>query len=146
MFVNSFINQEFVDKYKLFVADKWLDKSRMVWKYYIKSKKAENYKKMIVDTLYHPPAVAINVDDDNTLTLNHLFEGKPLYRDYISATLMGVEYLWGSKVCLYTYEPEPVKQAPGKAQPKREVTGDKIQWKRFKYTMKNKKMTRTLID
>ena len=146
MFVNSFINQEFVDKYKLFVADKWLDKKRMVWKYYIKSKKAENYKKMIVDTLYHPPAVTINVDDDNTLTLNHLFEGKPLYRDYINATLMGVEYLWGSKVCLYTYEPEPIKQAPGKSQPKTEVTGDKIQWKRFKYTMKKRKITRTLVD
>jgi stage V sporulation protein R len=146
MFVNSFINQEFVDKYKLFVADKWLDKKRMVWKYYIKSKKAEHYKKMIVDTLYHPPAVTINVDDDNTLTLNHLFEGKPLYKDYISATLMGIEYLWGRKVCLYTYEPEPVKQPPGRSQAQTEVTGDKIQWKRFKYTMKNRKMTRNLVD
>lgn len=146
MFINSYINQEFVDKYKLFVADKWLDKKRMVWQYYIKSKKAEDYKQMIVDTLYHPPAVTISVDDKNTLVLNHLFEGKPLYRDYISATLMGVEFLWGSKVCLYTYEPEPVKQPPGKSQAKTEDTGGKIAWKRIKYTMTKRKMTRSMVD
>jgi stage V sporulation protein R len=146
MFINSYINQEFVDKYKLFVADKWLDKKRMVWQYYIKSKKAEDYKQMIVDTLYHPPAVTISVDDKNTLVLNHLFEGKPLYRDYISATLMGVEFLWGSKVCLFTYEPEPVKQPPGRSQAKTEDTRGKIAWKRIKYTMTNRKMTRTMVD
>lgn len=147
MFVNTFINQDFVDKYRLFVVDRWLDKKRMVWKYYIKSKKAEHYKKMVVDSLYHPPAVTINVDDDNTLTLNHLFEGKPLYRDYINATLMGVEYLWGAKVCLYTYEAEPAKKEPGKQQTVAAGKAkDKIIWKRYKYTMKDRKMTRVLID
>ncbi|MGW8193833.1 MAG: SpoVR family protein [Desulforhopalus sp.] len=147
MFVNNFINQDFVDKYRLFVVDKWLDKKRMVWKYYIKSKKAEDYKKMVLDSLYHPPAITINVDDDNTLTLNHVFEGKPLYREYISATLMGVEYLWGRKVCLYTYEPELVKKEAGKKQAKpADGADDKIRWRRYKYTMKDRKMKRVLID
>ena len=106
MFVNTFIDQEFVDLHRLFVADKRLNKERMTWEYYVKSKKAKHYKQMIADSLYHPPAITINVDDDNTLVLNHVFEGKPLYRDYIEGTLLGLEFLWGAKVSLYTHEAE----------------------------------------
>ena len=67
----------------------------------------------MLDSLYHPPALTINVDDDNTLVLNHVFEGKPLYRDYIEGTLLGLEFLWGTKVSLYTHEAELMKKESG---------------------------------
>jgi stage V sporulation protein R len=147
MFINAFVNQDFVDQYKLFVVEKRLNRERMTWEYYIKSKKAVDYKDMVVDSLYHPPSVAINVDENNTLILNHFFEKKPLVREYIEATLMGVEFLWGGKVCLYTAEPEPVKEGAGPAQTaQQETISPKVKWKRFRYTMKDRKMTRVLVD
>jgi len=147
MFVNAFIDQGFVDQYKLFVADKRLNKERMTWEYYVKSRKAENYKQMVAESLYHPPSVTITVDDDNSLIINHVFEKKPLVRDYIEATLMGAEFLWGAKVCLYTFEPEPVKKSASQAQTAQEETPlQKIKWKRIRYTMKDRKMTRVLVE
>jgi len=147
MFVNSFIEQDFVDQYKLFVVDKRMNKERMTWEYYIKSKKAVHYKEMIVDSLYHPPSMVLNVDENNSLILNHIFEKKPLVRDYIEATLMGVEFLWGGPVCLNTAEPELVRKGVEQAQTaKKETVSQEIKWKKVKYTMKNRKMTRTLVD
>jgi stage V sporulation protein R len=145
MFINTFIDQEFVDLHKLFVADKRLNKERMTWEYYVKSKKAKHYKQMIADSLYHPPAVTVTVDDDNALILNHLFEGKPLYRDYIEGTLLGVEFLWGAKVSLYTHEAEVAKRESRQASGTEGAEG-RITWKRMRYTMKNRKMTRVVID
>lgn len=145
MFVNAFIDQEFVDLHRLFVVDRRLNKERMTWEYFVKSRKAEQYKAMIADSLYHPPAINLNIDEDNALILNHVFEGKPLYRDYIEGALLGIEFLWGGKTCLYTFEPEPVRkdqsQSGKEEQPPRE-----IKWRRIRYTMKDKKMTRVLVD
>jgi len=147
MFVRTFIDQEFVDMHKLFVVDKRLNKQRMTWEYYVKSKKAEHYKAMVADSLYHPPSVKIDIDDDNTLVINHLFEGKPLFGDYIGGTLMGIEYLWGDKVTLFTHEPEQKKRPVGQGpQAQQEQPLGKIKWKRVKYTMKDKKLMRVLID
>jgi stage V sporulation protein R len=147
MFINTFIDQDFVDLHKLFVADKRLNKERMTWEYYVKSKKAKHYKQMVADSLYHPPALTVNVDDDNSLILNHVFEGKPLYRDYIEGTLLGLEFLWGSKVSLYTYEAQKVKKEEGRTlAPVTEGPGGEIIWKRFRYTMKDRKMTRIVLD
>ncbi len=147
MLVNAFIDQEFVDQHKLFVADKRLNKERMTWEYYVKSRKAVHYKQMVADSLYHPPSVNIHVDEDNTLIINHIFEGKPLYQEYIEGTLLGLEYMWGGKVSMYTMEPEPVKPAPGGGPPPGEETSHReIRWKRFRYTMKDRKMSRTLVD
>jgi stage V sporulation protein R len=146
MFVNTFIDQEFVDMHKLFVVDKRLNKERMTWQYYIKSKKAKHYKQMVADSLYHPPSVKVDVDD-NALVINHLFEGKPLFRDYISGTLMGLEYLWGDRVTLFTHEPEPLKEkTTQQSQPQQEYVPREIKWRRVKYTMKDKKLSRVLID
>jgi stage V sporulation protein R len=147
MFTNSFIDQEFIDKYNLFVAGKRLNKERMTWEYYVKSRKAEQYKQMITDSLYHPPSVVVNVDESNTLILNHVFEKKPLVRDYIEATLLGVEFLWGEKVSLYTSEPEPVKKEQDRVRTaQQETVARTIAWQRFRYTMKDRKMTRVLVD
>jgi stage V sporulation protein R len=147
MFINTFIDQDFIDLHKLFVAGKRLNKERMTWEYYVKSKKAKHYKQMIADSLYHPPAITVNVDDDNSLVLNHLFEGKPLYRDYIEGTLLGTEFLWGSKVSLYTHEAELVKRETGQApSPQAEGPEGDITWKRYRYTMKDRKMSRVVIE
>jgi stage V sporulation protein R len=147
MFINTFIDQDFIDLHKLFVAGKRLNKERMTWEYYVKSKKAKHYKQMIADSLYHPPAITVNVDDDNSLVLNHLFEGKPLYRDYIEGTLLGMEFLWGSKVSLYTHEAELVKRETGQApSPQAEGPEGDITWKRYRYTMKDRKMSRVVIE
>ncbi len=147
MFINTFIDQDFIDLHKLFVAGKRLNKERMTWEYYVKSKKAKHYKQMIADSLYHPPAIKIEVADDNTLILNHIFEGKPLYRDYIEGTLLGAEFLWGAKVSLYTNEPELAKREPGQApSPRTEGPEGEITWRRCRYTMKDRKMSRVVID
>ncbi len=148
MFVSTCIDQEFVDMHKLFVVDKRLNKQRMTWEYYVKSKKAEHYKKMVADSLYHPPSVKIDINEEgDALVINHLFEGKPLFRDYIGGTLMGIEFLWGGKVTLFTYEPEPIKKQPSQGpQPQQESAPREIKWKRVKYTMTDKKLTRVLID
>jgi stage V sporulation protein R len=144
MFINAFVDQEFVDLHRLFVVDRRLNKERMTWEYYVKSRKAEQYKAMIADSLYHPPAITINVDDENALIVNHVFEGKPLYRDYIEGALMGIEFLWGGKTCLYTFEPEPVKKEQGQTG-KEEQPPREIKWRRIRYTMKEKKMTRVQV-
>jgi stage V sporulation protein R len=147
MFVHSFIDQDFMDLHKLFVAGKRLNKERMTWQYYVKSRKAEAYKSMVGDSLYHPPSVTINVNESGTLILNHRFEGKPLVRDFIHGTLLGLEFLWGAPACLYTSEPVPVKSE--EAQPsvvKEENPPRKYVWKRFRYTMKDRKLSRELVE
>lgn len=147
MFINTFIDQDFIDLHKLFVVDKRLNKERMTWEYYVKSKKAKHYKRMIADSLYHPPALTINVDDDNSLVLNHIFEGKPLYRDYIEGTLLGLEFLWGAKVSLYSHEAQLVKKESGQTHMvKTEEPEGEIIWKRYRYTMKDRKMSRVVIE
>ncbi|MDZ7598267.1 MAG: SpoVR family protein [Desulfobacterales bacterium] len=105
-FIHTFVDQDFVDHHKLFVAGKRLNQERRVWEYYIKSRSAEDYRQMLEDGLYHPPriTVAADVGQENVLHLVHRFEGKPLVRDFIAGTLMGVAYLWGAAVQLDTHE------------------------------------------
>lgn len=144
MFINTFIDQEFVDQHRLFVVDKRLNKERMTWEYYVRSRKADQYKEMVAESLYHPPSITINVDDDNALIVNHVFEGKPLYRDYIEGALLGIEFLWGGKVSLYTMEPEPIKKDPNQTD-KEGQPPQEIHWRRIRYTMKDKKMSRVQV-
>lgn len=112
--VNTFVTQDFVDRYDLFVVGKRLDQNRGVYQYYVKSRKAEDYKKMLSDSLYHPPL--INIDLQNTtsenLYLKHVFEGKQLYKPYITETLAGLEFLWGGKVQLETTDIKVNKSDP----------------------------------
>ena len=101
-FINTFIDQDFIAKHKLFVTGKYIDQSSMKWKYYIKSKKADDYKQMIIDTLYHPPQIFVDktATKGGVLYLNHKFENKPLKIDYIENTMIGIEYLWGGPIHL----------------------------------------------
>jgi len=106
MLLNTFIDQDFLDMHNLFVVGKRLDQNRGVYQYYVKSRKAEDYKQMLIDSLYHPPKVVVNTEKTNEdlLYVVHKFEGKQLVKDFIPETLIGIEFLWGGKVQLETTE------------------------------------------
>ncbi len=143
MFISTFIDQDFVDQHKLFVTGKRLNKERMTWQYYVKSREADQYKNMVLDSLYHPPSVEIQVTDDNSLILEHIFEGKPLVKEYIKGTLLGIEYLWGGQVFLDTSE-ALLRSAkhPAQGVKRDEKPPQEIVWKRVRYRMKNKVLSR----
>jgi stage V sporulation protein R len=143
MFINSFLDQDFVDQHKLFVTGKRLNKERMTWQYYVKSRDAEQYKSMVLDSLYHPPSIEISVGEDNSLLLNHVFEGKPLVKEYIKGTLLGIEYLWGDQVFLDTSEAVlRTAAAPAGGQQKTEKPPQEIEWKQVRYRMKDRVLSR----
>ena len=155
MFINSFVDQDFVDKYSLFVSGKKLNSQKGVWEYYVKSRDADKYKKMLLDSLYHPPH--IEIDEAKTkggdLYLNHHFEGKPIVQEFISNTMLGLEYLWGGPVKLETtewvektgdhswpwnyYTPFPFKRD--------KPSGEEPQYRRVLYTMEKRKLSRAVL-
>jgi len=149
-FINSFIDQEFVTAHNLFVAGKRFNNARMSIEYYIKSKKSEDYKEMLIDTLYHPPEIFVDLSltKNGVLYLNHKFESKPLKTDYIENTMIGIEYLWGGPVHLETSEPATSgKTAAAYANfwdPSSQQTEEKkpepVKWKRMLYIMENRKL------
>ena len=155
MFINTFVDQDFINRHKLFVAGKKLDKQRMVWQYYVKSRKLKAYRKMLLDTLYHPPHITIDngKDLDEALYLVHHFEKKPLVKDFIGNTMMGIEYLWGAPVKLETSEAVPVaspQQAPAGAGtpviPQDDLQVAHIKWQRVVYTMENRKLSKKVLE
>ena len=154
-FINSFVDQDFVNHNKLFVAGKRLNKDRMVWEYYVKSRKARDYRQMLLESLYHPPHIEIDESkrQENVLYLVHHFEGKPLVKDFIANTMLGLEYLWGSPVMLETSEVAAAPTtagagftagAPTAAQ--ESVRPADIKWERVRYTMKDRKLSRVVIN
>jgi stage V sporulation protein R len=142
LFVNTFIEQDFVDRHRLFVADRKLDEQRMVWQWYVKSRNAGDYKQMIKEQLYHPPHITVDLarTKNGKLHLVHHFEGLPLVKDFVRNTLLGIEYLWGAPVILETSEVQSIdrdEESP-QAEPR-------IKWQRVRYTMKDRKLSRGLI-
>lgn len=146
MFVNSFIDQDFIDQHHLFVVGKRLNKERMTWQYYVRSRKADDYRQMVADSLYHPPRIEVGVGENNLLMLEHVFEGKPLVRDFVQGVLVGVEFLWGGEVQLLTSVPIFEKAAEDDGQAKQETPARDIRWKRFRYTMKDRTLSRSMVD
>lgn len=152
-FINQFINQDFVNQHKLFVAGRRLNEQKMVWEYYVKSRNAKDYRQMLLDALYHPPNTAIDKEKGkkhNTLYLVHHFEGKPLVKDFITNTLLGIEYLWGGPVELDTHE---VVSKPGRSDRPRTLggtlgkpTAQETQWQHVIYTMKDRKLSRKIVE
>jgi stage V sporulation protein R len=155
IFINKFVDQEFVTGNNLFVAGKRLDKDRMVWQYYVKSRKAVDYRQMLLDALYHPPHIDIDNEkgDDNTLYLVHHFEGKPLVKEFVANTMLGLEYLWGHPVQLETSEvvSKAVATASGYpvstpgAPPPEGAGPTDFNWERVVYTMKKRELKREVI-
>jgi len=141
LFTGTFIEQDFVDRHKLFVADKVLDQQRMVWQWYVKSRNAQDYKQMVQDSLYHPPHITVDPvgTRDGALALVHHHEGKPLVRDFIANTLLGLEYLWGGPVSLETTDVEDV------AEPEAPDEVPEVTWQRVRYTMRDRALSREEI-
>ncbi len=139
MLFNTFVNQEFVDTYNLFTVGKRLNEKEQTIEYYIKSRKAEDYKKMLVDNLYHPPYVTVdeNKSNDKNLYLVHHFEGKQLIKDFIADVLIGLEFLWGNQVQLETTEIV-----------EKQKSNNDVEYvnRRVLYTCKNRKVIKTVIN
>jgi stage V sporulation protein R len=140
MLFNTFVSQDFVDKHKLFVTGRHLDPQRGVWQYYVKSRKAADYKQMLTDSLYHPPHVFVSKDKstEDNLYLVHSFEGKQLLEEFIPNVLIGLEYLWGGQVQLETTRIIVKKQRDPNAEPEK-------QYKEVIYTCKDRKVTKKEI-
>ncbi len=150
LFIDTFVDQEFVTKHDLFVAGKRLNQNRMTWEYYVKSRKAEDYRKMLQDSMYHPPFITVDPDRNanNVLYLYHHFEGKPLIAEFISNVLLGLEFLWGGPVQLETSEVDRGPRSGGMGHiSRRSENGDtrEIRWQRVLYTMKEKKLSRKVL-
>jgi stage V sporulation protein R len=151
MFISTFLSQEFMTRYNLFVAGKRLNKRKMVWEYYIRSRKIRDYQKMIQDALYHPPHITVknNESGKGELYLVHHFEGKPLVNEFIAGTMMGIEFLWGKPVKLETSEVVSQSQLPldtgavGPSSPLPDAKDEpELVWRRVVYTMENRKLTK----
>jgi stage V sporulation protein R len=153
-FIHSFVNQDFVTANNLFVADKRLNQQKMVWEYYVKSRNADDYRDMLMASLYHPPCIEVDEKKsaDSALYLTHRFEGKPLLADYIPNTMLGIEFLWGGPVQLETMEVVAEPQAsrmptmPGLAAPQTDAPKPrKLKWQRVLYTMKDRKLSKNVL-
>ena len=136
---------------KLFVAGKRLNQKKMVWEYYVKSRSAEDYRDMLMGSLYHPPKIEIDLEKtkENALYLVHRFEGKPLYADYIPNTMLGIEYLLGGTGPTGNHGGRSHAQG-GRFASHSGLPGDTLQpkeikWKRVVYTMKDRKLSKNKL-
>ena len=122
--LNTFVDQDFVDRYHLVVIGERVNQERQTLEYYIKSKEAEDYKRMLIDELIHPPKIVVDMEKSNAekLCLEHVYERKQLVPEFIENTMMGIEYLWGGSVQLDTHSIEKGKP------------------KKMRYTMKERKL------
>ena len=154
MFIKHFVDQDFVTRHKLFVAGKRMNKARKVWEYYVKSRNAGDYRQMVLNSLYHPPHITIDAQKstDDSLYLVHHFEEKPLVKEYVANTLLGIEYLWGGPIRLETSEVMPAT-APKQqgflflpsSGPSEEPGEQEIRWQRVVYTMENRRLYRQTL-
>jgi stage V sporulation protein R len=147
-FINQFVNQDFITNNKLFVAGKRLNEAKMVWEYFVKSRKAEDYRQMLFTSLYHPPHLFIDHEKSkqaDTLYLIHQFEGKPLLKEFIPNTLLGIEYLWGAPVELETHEPKAMPPRSDRPRPADAAKPPEIKWQQVVYTMKDRKLSRRIV-
>ena len=155
-FINRFVTQDFMTRHKLFVSGKRLNRQKGVWEYYVKSRRVEDYKAMLMEALYHPPRVDIrNGPEDGRLRLNHVFEGKPLVAEFIEAVLMGLEYLWGATVELETSELAPADEEPeiltGPGQLAAAFVPElapepELKWRRVRYTMAKRELAKEVLE
>lgn len=144
LFIKNFVDQDFTDRYDLFVTGKRLDPQRMVWQYYVKSRDANDYRDMVLASLYHPPFIEVAPErgEGGALYLVHHFEGKQLVQEYIANTMVGIEFLWGGEVQLETSEAvlEPPRSAAREGTEEPQIT-----WQRVVYTMKDKTLHRKAL-
>ncbi|MBN2891512.1 MAG: SpoVR family protein [Bacteroidales bacterium] len=138
-FVNTFVNQDFVEEYNLFVVGKRLNEKTGIIEYYIKSRKANDYKQMLIENQYHPPMISVNTEktSDKNLYLIHHFEGKQLYKDFVPETMIGIEFLWGNQIQLETTEIVKQQKANNET---------KLVERKVIYTCKDKKVSKVQLE
>jgi stage V sporulation protein R len=104
-FINSYVDQDFVDRYQLVVIGQRINQQRMSREFYIKSRKAADYKKMILEGLIHPPHIRVDLQETSVdcLRLKHTYEEKQLVPEFIESVMIGLEFLWGGDVELETH-------------------------------------------
>jgi stage V sporulation protein R len=126
----------------------------MVYEYYVKSRKAQDYRDMVFGSLYHPPRILVDPEftTETKLYLKHVFEGKPLVKEFIANTMLGIEFLWGGTVMLETSEPVATPKSDTRVfvvgptgQPTEETKTPAFRWQRVLYTMENRKLARKLM-
>ena len=136
--INRFVDQDFMDKHKLYVIGQRINQQERKMEYYIKSRKAEDYKKMLIGILPDPPHITVNLKKTNeeSLYLKHHFEGKPLITQFIPNTMIGIEHIWGNAVLLDTTEVIMGQNDQGQFTMNNQV----------RYKMKDKKIRKRLIE
>ena len=141
--INTFVDQDFVDLHQLFVVGERINQQRGTVEYYVKSKKAEDYKQMLIDNMYHPPTITVNKDktDDKTLYLNHFFEGRQIYKPYIADTLLGIEYLWFGNIS----QGQVILETTDIVKRKGSDDSVSFEYKPILYIMSNKKMSKRYL-
>ncbi len=141
MLINTFVDQEFVDMHNLFVVGQRVNQQRGTMEYFVKSRKAADYKQMIINNMYHPPYISVDVSktNDSSLYLKHHFEGKQLYKQYIPDTLMGIEFLWQGQEKNASIQLETTEIIP-----KRDNKGEiiSLENRSVLYTMKDRKLSK----
>jgi len=154
LFINTFVDQDFVDAFRLFIAARRLNQAKAVWEIYVKSRSAQDYRAMLLASLYHPPCIEIDrqKSESGNLHLVHRFEGKPLVREFIANTLLGIEFLWGKPVQLETSEVVRAESAavPGPALGMGMTLDEagqqqEMKWERVLYTMNERRLTREVL-
>lgn len=142
LFLKTFVDQDFVNRHKLFVAGKRLNGEGTAWEYFVKSRNAGEYRQMLLDLLYHPPRIDIDRQKsaDGALYLVHRFEEKPLVQEFIANTMLGIEFLWGGKVQLETSEVvPPPREEYNVAEKTRE---EAVFWRRVLFSIEDRKLTK----
>jgi stage V sporulation protein R len=139
-FVHTFIDQPFMEKHNLFVTGKRYNEDNNLIEYYIKSRKANDYKEMLIESMYHPPVIRVNQEKttESNLYLEHEFEGKQLVKDFVPDVLVGIEYLWGNKVQLETTEILRTKDEENEGEVK-------LVQRRVLYSCKNKQVSKVEV-
>jgi stage V sporulation protein R len=82
------------------------------------------------------------------LYLQHQFESKPLVKEYIPNTLLGISYLWGGPVELETTELVEEKQEASPVYyygPQADQSQKEPSYRRVVYTMRDRKISRTVL-
>ena len=142
--------QDFVNRYKLFVAGTRFNPEKGVIEIYIKSRSGKAYREMLNKHLYHPPYVVIDESQAKPggLYLNHVFEGRTLVTEYIEPVLKGLEFLWGrgKTIQLETTEFEMEREdRRARLFGRGRETEPEFKKLRVLYTVSDKNFTRTII-
>ena len=146
LFINNFVDQNFINQNKLFVVGRRPNQTGTSWEYYVKSRKGSDYRNMLKESLFHPPQIEIRLEKGATgaLYLDHRFEGKPLMKEFISNTMIGIEYLWGGPVRLETNEvvASDRKQSDTNVISKNEEgKSPEVKWRKILYSIENRKLS-----